>query len=255
MKSFDKLVAVIKKLRSKNGCPWDKKQTHKSLKPYIIEEAYELLHAIDKKDDFQIMDELGDVLLQVLLHAQILSERKKYDIKDVINNLKDKMIRRHPHVFSNKKVKNIDIVWKNWEKIKSKEKNIKSILDSIPKSLPALYRADKTQKKVARVGFDWDNVAGAWDKVFEELNEIKEIISSKKINKAKLAEEMGDLLFSIVNVARKLGLNSEEVLHKSIEKFSRRFFKIENYCKKQKIPIEKLSIDQLENLWQLAKVK
>jgi len=253
MKSFDELINVVKRLRSKNGCPWDRKQTHKSLKPYLIEESYELLQAIDKKNSFEIMDELGDVLLQVLLHAQILEEKGKFTIEDVVRNLKEKMIRRHPHVFSSLKAKGVDKIWQNWEKIKSKEKSSKSILDSIPRSLPALYRADKTQKKAARVGFDWNNVAGAWEKVFEELGEIKEIMGKTPLNKKKLAEEIGDLLFSIVNVARKIGLNSEETLQNSIEKFSKRFGRIEKYCKRKNINIQDCTLDELEKLWQKAK--
>lgn len=253
MKEFDSLVKVIKKLRGKRGCPWDRKQTHKSLKPYLIEEAYEALHAIEKKDNEKLKGELGDVLLQVVLHAQIASENGKFGIKDVVNSIKEKMVRRHPHVFAGKKIKGVEQVWSNWEEIKSRESSARSILDSIPKAMPALYRADKTQKKAARVGFDWDNVAGAWDKVFEELEEIREVIGSKPLKKKRLSEEMGDLLFSIVNVARKMGLNSEETLHNSVEKFSKRFFRIEKHCRKKGISLSGLSLDEMERLWEEAK--
>lgn len=255
MKEFDELTAVIKRLRGKNGCPWDKKQTHGSLKPYLIEEAYETLHAIDTKDYKKLKDELGDVLLQVVLHAQIAAEKGRFGIKDVVNSVKEKMVRRHPHVFAGKKVKGIGQVWSNWEEIKSKEGPSRSILDSIPKAMPALYRADKTQKKAARVGFDWDNVAGAWDKVFEELDEIKEVLGSKPTKKKRLSEEIGDLLFSIVNVARKMGLNSEETLQYSVEKFSKRFSKIEEACRRRKIKLSGLSLEEMESLWSAAKAE
>ncbi len=253
MKEFDELVKVIKKLRGKKGCPWDKKQTHASLKPYVVEEAYELIHAIDEKDQPKIMDELGDVLLQVVLHAQIASEKGKFGIKDVIRSIKEKMVRRHPHVFAGKKVKGEDQVWSNWEQIKSKEGASRSLLDSIPRAMPALYRADKTQKKAARVGFDWDNVAGAWGKIFEELEEIREVIASKPLRKKRLSEEMGDLLFSIVNVARKMGLNSEETLQYSVEKFSKRFAKVEKYCLRKGVKLSDLSLNEMEALWAEAK--
>ncbi len=253
MKEFDGLVNVIRKLRGKRGCPWDRKQTHSSLKPYVVEEAYELIHAIDKKDNAKIMDELGDVLLQVVLHARIAEEKGEFGIRDVINSIRNKMVRRHPHVFAGKKVKGVMQVWSNWEQIKSEEASVRSILDSIPKAMPALYRADKTQKKAARVGFDWDNVAGAWDKVFEELEEIREVIGSKPLKKKRLSEEMGDLLFSIVNVARKMGLNSEETLHNSVEKFSKRFFRIEKHCRAKGALLSELSLDEMEKLWNKAK--
>lgn len=254
MDEFEGLISVIRKLRSRNGCPWDRKQTHSSLKPYLIEESYEVLHAIDKKDPDKLKDELGDVLLQVVLHAQIAAENGKFGIKDVVNSIKEKMIRRHPHVFSGRKIKGVDQVWRSWEEIKSKETDVRSVLDSIPKALPALYRADKTQKKAARMGFDWDNVAGAWDKVFEELGEIKEVIDSRPMKKKRLSEEIGDLLFSIVNVARKMGLNSEETLQASVEKFSKRFSRIERYCAREGIKLSQLSLDEMDALWAKAKL-
>lgn len=253
MKEFDELIEVIRKLRAKDGCPWDKKQTHSSLKPFVVEEAYELVHAIDEKKPAKIMDELGDVLLQVVLHARIAEEKGRFGIKDVVNSIKEKMVRRHPHVFAGKKVKGVKQVWANWEQIKSRESSSRSVLDSIPRAMPALYRADKTQKKAARVGFDWDNVAGAWDKVFEELGEIRDVIALKPLKKQRLSEEIGDLLFSIVNVARKMGLNSEETLQRSVEKFSKRFFSIESYCRKKNIKVSDLSLDEMELLWARAK--
>lgn len=255
MREFDDLVDVIKKLRGKNGCPWDKKQTHRSLKPYMIEEAYETVHAIDGKDDNKLKDELGDVLLQVVLHSQIAKEKGRFSIDDVVRAITEKMVRRHPHVFSKKKRRSVSQVWKNWEEIKSAEGRSNSILDSIPNAMPALYRADKAQKKAARVGFDWDSVAGAWEKVFEELEEVKELLTGPRINKNRVSEEMGDLLFSIVNVARKLDLNSEELLQSATDKFSKRFRYIEAYCRKKKLKISSLSLEKMEQLWREAKSK
>lgn len=255
MKEFDELVSAIKRLRSKKGCPWDRGQTHKTLKPYIVEEAYELLSAIDGKDSRKIKDELGDVLLQVILHSQIGSESKKFNIKDVIKSISEKMKRRHPHVFSGKKASGVDDVWKKWEEIKRGEGNARSILDSVPKAMPALYRADKVQKKAARVGFDWDNVAGAWDKIFEEIKEIEGILGKKNgKNKIKeLSEEIGDLIFSVVNVSRKLGINAEEALQGATAKFSKRFLFIEKYAKKHKKKLDEMSLTQMDRLWRAAK--
>ena len=154
MKEFDELRDVVARLRGKNGCPWDKKQTHKTLKPYMIEETYEALDAIDRGDPKKLKDELGDILLQVMLHSQIASEKGAFNIKDVARSIKEKMLRRHPHVFGKKKVSGIKEIWSNWEEIKKDEAMYRSILDSIPKALPALYRDEKSQKKAARVGFD-----------------------------------------------------------------------------------------------------
>ncbi|MCX5749652.1 MAG: nucleoside triphosphate pyrophosphohydrolase [Candidatus Saganbacteria bacterium] len=256
MKRFKDLIKIIDKLRGKNGCPWDKKQTHRSLKPYVIEEAYEMLQAIDKKDDKKLCDELGDLLLQVILHSRIAKERKAFSVEDVIKGINEKMTRRHPHVFAKRKVSGVDEVWKNWEEIKSDEAEYRSILDSIPKALPALYRAEKAQKKAARVGFDWDEIAGAWDKVREEMGEIKELLrkdSKTKALKSRLAEEIGDLLFAVVNVSRKTGINAEEALHDAVVKFSGRFRFIERHAKKSRIKLSKMNLDEMESLWKKAK--
>lgn len=255
MKQFEELIKIAKKLRSKKGCPWDRAQTHKTLKPYMVEESYELLNAIDSKDDQKIMDELGDVLLQVVLHSRIGCERNKFDIKDVIKNISEKMKRRHPHVFSGKKAKNAEDVWKRWEEIKKGEKDVKSILDSVPKAMPALYRAEKVQKKAARIGFDWDSVAGAWDKVFEEIKEIENVIAGEKPKSKlkKLSEELGDLLFSVVNVARKLDINAEEALQGANNKFSKRFHFIEKYCKKYNRDLNNMTLKEMDRIWNLSK--
>ena len=253
MKEFDELWDVVARLRGKNGCPWDRKQTHKSLKPYMVEEAYEALDAIDKGDPKKLKDELGDLLLQIMLHSQIAGEKGSFNIKDVARSSKEKMLRRHPHVFGKKKVSGIKEIWSNWEEIKKDEAVYRSILDSIPKALPALYRAEKSQKKAARVGFDWDSVAGAWDKVEEELKEIKSLLRSKGSSKKRLEEEIGDLLFSVVNVARKTNLSAENALHLATKKFSKRFLHIEDHAKKQNKPLKDMTLKQMDRIWNEAK--
>ena len=255
MKEFDQLRDVVARLRGKNGCPWDKKQTHKTLKPYMVEEAYEALDAIDKGDPKKLRDELGDLLLQIMLHSQIAGEKGSFNIKDVARSIKDKMVRRHPHVFGKKKVLGIKEIWSNWEEIKKDEADYRSILDSIPKALPALYRAEKSQKKASRVGFDWDNVAGAWDKVEEELKEIKALLRSKGSTKKRLEEEIGDLLFSVVNVTRKTNISAENALHMATKKFSKRFLHIEQHAKKHSKKLNDMTLKQMDRLWNEAKKK
>lgn len=254
-KKFKQLLKVIEKLRSPKGCPWDKKQTHKSLKPYLIEEAYEVLAAIDKKDSELLKEELGDLLLQVVLHAQIAKEKKEFTMKDIVDVLKAKMVRRHPHVFKKLKVKNVNQVLVNWEKIKKSEgknKN-KSILEGIPEILPSLYRAEKVQKKAARVGFDWEEVDGAWGKVKEEIKEFHEAYNNKRRNKKHLEEELGDVLFSLVNVARKLNIHAEESLKKTIDKFVKRFNYIERVVENEKKDLLDYSLEELDGLWEESK--
>ena len=261
MKEFDELRDVVARLRGKNGCPWDKKQTHKTLKPYLVEEAYEALDAIDKGEPKKLRDELGDLLLQIMLHSQIAAEKGSFNIKDVARSIKEKMIRRHPHVFGKKtgaehcSARTEKEIWSNWEEIKKDEAVYRSILDSIPKALPALYRAEKSQKKAARVGFDWDNVAGAWDKVEEELREIKALLRSKGSSKKRLEEEIGDLLFSVVNVTRKSNISAENALHLATKKFSKRFLHIEEHAKKHSKKLNDITLKQMDRLWNEAKKK
>jgi tetrapyrrole methylase family protein/MazG family protein len=267
-KPFDKLTKITHRLRNpKTGCPWDRVQTHKSLKPYLIEEAYEALEAIDEKDYNKLCGELGDVLLQVILHAEMAKQKGKFDINDVIKGITDKMIRRHPHVFKSKipipksQKDKIEKIWKKWEQIKKGEEGVKgekeSILKSVPKSLPALYRAEKVQKKAARVGFDWDRVAGAWQKVYEETDEINQILNKssqpKGILKTRLEEELGDLLFAIANVARKLDVSAEEALHSAINKFSQRFKYLEDHARRSKKELHEMGLEEMESLWKRVK--
>jgi tetrapyrrole methylase family protein / MazG family protein len=261
---FEELIKVVRKLRAPNGCPWDRVQSHATLKPYMVEEVYEALEAIDLKDYKKLAEELGDMLLHVVMQAEIGREKKEFTIDDVISSISAKMIRRHPHVFSNKKVKTVEEVWQKWEEIKSKEvkgesDKVKGILESVPNALPALYRADKVQRRAARVGFDWNSVAGAWKKVHEEEEEIKKELKSagkgKKKAKARdrIREEIGDLLFAVVNVARKLDIDPEESLQSATSKFMKRFKEIEKSAKKSGRHISKLSLPEMDAVWNEVK--
>lgn len=258
VEKFIEFRNIVRKLRSKDGCPWDREQTHESLKPYLLEEAYEVLEAIDSEDDSLLCEELGDILLHVVMHSSMAEEKNSFSMEDVIEGISNKMVRRHPHVFGEVEVSSVSEVWENWDKIKKEEKNNgagtkgESILDSVPQYLPALIRADKIQKRAARIGFDWDSVAGAWDKVHEELDEINEVLDGDN-NREKLTEELGDLLFSIVNVTRKLDIDGEEALRLSISKFMRRFSYVESELKDRGETLKHASTQELENLWEQAK--
>jgi MazG family protein len=261
--NFEAFVEIVKELRKK--CPWDREQTLESLKPYLVEEVYEAIQAIDDKNNKRLNEEIGDMLLHVVMLSVFLSEKSRYSILDVIKSISDKMIRRHPHVFAKGKVKTKEEVWARWEKIKAKGKKHKGILESIPRSLPALYRAEKFQKRAARVGFDWDKVAGAWEKVHEEMDEIHELLKAKakaqaKGGKAKIKEEIGDLLFAVTNVARKLEIDAEEALQNANAKFMRRFSKIEKALRKTSsrgtsVRGKKMTLKEMDALWEKAKAR
>ncbi|HEK9103450.1 nucleoside triphosphate pyrophosphohydrolase [Bacillus pfraonensis] len=250
---FDVLREIIAELRGPNGCPWDKKQTHQSLKKYLIEEAYEVLEAIDEEDDDHLIEELGDVLLQVMLHAQIGEDEGWFSIDDIIRTLVEKMVRRHPHVFGGIDVENAEEVVSNWEEIKKQEKgHVKeSVLTGIPKSLPQLLRAYEIQKKAGTVGFDWDDVQPMMEKVFEELKEFEQEVA--KMDKEKMLGEFGDLLFAFVNVARYHKLNPEEALHKTNEKFMSRFIFMEAKVAEMNKEMQELTLEQMDALWEEAK--
>jgi tetrapyrrole methylase family protein/MazG family protein len=240
-KSFEKLVEVMRTLRAPGGCDWDRAQTHESLKPYLIEEAYELLDAIDRKDDEDMKEELGDVLLQVVFHAQIASERDAFDIRDVIDNLAEKLIRRHPHVFKEKG----RYSYERWEEIKAKEKNeSKSAIGKVNLALPALSLARRIQENASAVGFDWEGAEGVKQKVLEELREFLENPSE---------EEFGDILFSLVNLSRFLGIDPEASLRKSVEKFVRRFHEMERLIERDGKKLSDLSIEEMDRYWEKAK--
>ena len=245
-----KLIQVMKKLRDPiNGCPWDKKQTMESIIPHTIEEVYEVAEQVYSRNYDKLKDELGDLLFQVIYLSQIASEKNKFNFNDVVKNIKEKMIFRHPHVFKNTKFKNIKEFKLWWEKSKNKEQN--SILDSIPVTLPALQEANKIQKKVAAVGFEYNNDIEAIKKVNEELNELKKEIKTK--NKKKIREELGDLIFAILDVSRKLKLDPESVLKQSNKKFSTRWKKLEKYTNKVNLKLNNLSINQYNKIWNEVK--
>ena len=249
--NFYKLVEVMKRLRGENGCPWDKKQNHKSLKPYLIEETYEVISAIDKGDDEELKEELGDLLLQIVFHAQIASEEGRFTIDDVAQTIVDKLIRRHPHVFGDVKVNGAEEVLQNWEKIK-KDEGKSSIFDGVPDGLPALLKARRVQEKAKRVGFDWDNIGGTLDKVEEEFKELRNAIESG--SKEDIEEEFGDLLFSLVNVSRFLGIDAEDALRKTIDKFMKRFRLLEEKVKRQgDKELENHTLEELDKIWDEVK--
>lgn len=231
LNSFQNLVNIVDKLRSKNGCPWDKQQTLKSIRANIIEEAYETVDAINKKNYLQLKEEVGDLLLQVLFVSQLAKEKSKFSIKEVIQGISNKLINRHPHIFGDQKVKNTKEVLYHWEQIKKKEKNTKSYsLTDIPLNLPALLKAKKVQNKVERLGFKWPSIKFPLHKLKEELNEfICEVKNNKKIN---MEEEFGDILFTLVNIGRFYDIDPEEALNKTINKFIKRFHYVEKKANK-----------------------
>ncbi len=256
--AIERLAEIISLLRRE--CPWDKVQTHETLRKGMIEEAYEAVEAINNKDMANLREELGDVLLQVVFHAQLAEESGNFDLKDLINEECEKMIRRHPHVFlqetQNNSAKSIDKVLEKWENIKVKEKHEESCasrLERVPRALPALTRAFKVQKKAADVGFDWTDVSAAFDKVTEEQAELKEQCAEETASARRIEEEMGDLLFSCVNVARFLDIDPESALNYTIDKFIRRFRYIEERAVAKGRNLEDMSLDEMDELWEEAK--
>jgi tetrapyrrole methylase family protein/MazG family protein len=254
---FETLRRVIATLRGPNGCPWDRKQTHESLKRYLLEETYELFEAIDENDDEHMIEELGDVLLQVMLHAQIGEDEGMFSIDDVIRGITEKMIRRHPHVFGDITVENAEQVVENWQRIKEKEKKDRpaSLLDDVPKSLPNILKAYEFQKKAAKVGFDWDDVQPMWEKVEEEIAEFKREALEEGNARSRLISEFGDILFALVNVARYYGINPEEALHTTNKKFYQRFSYMEEQARKRGVALTSLSLAELDRFWEEAKEK
>ncbi|MFC1489783.1 nucleoside triphosphate pyrophosphohydrolase [Candidatus Latescibacterota bacterium] len=257
MDLFDELVKVMNTLHSPGGCPWDSEQTHKSLKPYLIEEAYEVIEAIDSGSDEHLTEELGDVLLQVVFHAQIASSEGRFTIDDVVQGIIDKLKRRHPHVYGDITVENSGQVIKNWEEIKRKEKRDKksggSVLDGLPEMLPALIKARRIQEKVSRVGFDWEQREDVMLKIDEELEELKEAGRANDID--AIEEEIGDLLFSVANYARFVSLCPEDALRKTIDKFRKRFLYIERELPKRGKKLGDASLEEMDELWEEIKRK
>jgi tetrapyrrole methylase family protein / MazG family protein len=247
------LMEIASILRSENGCAWDREQTSGTLKPYLIEEAYELYDAIEKHDPAAIKEELGDLLYQVYAHSQIASEQDEFTIDDVASGIAAKLIHRHPHVFGNETVLSADEVSDRWEKIKKKEKSDRqSILDGVPAHLPALLKAYRVQQKVSRIGFDWEKIDDAALKLDEELDEFKEALAQK--DKEKMTEEAGDIFFSMVNVLRFMKINPEEALRKSVDKFMGRFREVEKLAAAKGENIDEMTLPELEELWEQAKM-
>ena len=256
-KNFSKLREIIAILRGPDGCPWDKKQTHESLKRYLIEETYEVIEAIDSGDIDHLIEELGDVLLQVMLHAQIGEDDGYFSVDDVIEGLSAKMIRRHPHVFGNAKAENAEEVVQNWQAIKEQEKgkSPSSLLEGVSKSQPNLLRAYELQKKAAKVGFDWQEITPALEKVKEELDEFIQELDGTDDGLELAKKEFGDLLFAFVNVARFLNIHPEEALFETNEKFIRRFQYVEERVKESGRAFEEHTLEQLDKYWDDAKEK
>lgn len=251
---FNDLLQIMDILRGEDGCPWDREQTHESLKRYLIEECYEVLEAIDEKDDGMLIEELGDVLLQVVFHARIGKEEGYFDINDVMNGICHKMIERHPHIFGEVKADSSQQVLANWDEIKKKEKGFKTYteeLKHVPKNLPALMRAEKVQAKAKKVGFDWDNVEDAFSKVLEEVEEVRNVYKSE--NMAKILEEIGDLIFATVNVCRFLDIEPENALNYTVDKFINRFEYIEKTASQKGIKLTDMTLIEMDELWNEAK--
>lgn len=248
-KEFGRLVEIIDRLRGPDGCPWDRKQTHSSLKEFLLEESYEVLEALDEEDPRKLYQELGDLLLQIVLHARIASENAEFTLEDVLKNINSKLIRRHPHIFGNVQVNSAAEVSQNWEAIKKTERDPDaSILDSVPRTMPALAYSQDIQRRAAQVGFDWQDTDGVIDKLAEEVTELKQADTP-----AGESSEFGDILFTLVNVARRMGIDPEASLRQANRKFYRRFSYMEKLCKERGLNFSDLSFDEQNKLWDEAK--
>jgi len=264
---FERLVALQARLRAPNGCPWDREQTHATLRTYLIEEAYEVLDAMKSGDDAKFANEMGDLLLQVIFHSQIATEEGRFTVADVIREVHEKMVRRHPHVFGKKRAKDAAEVLRNWEQIKAQERagaqgrqehgdvekkeQLKSLLDGVPCGLPATMEGLQLTRKASRAGFDWDNAAGVFEKLREEFAELRR--ASEEKNAAKMEEEMGDLLFAAVNLARFLQVDPEIALKNANEKFKRRFRDMEQMSAQNGQAFSDVARAEKEELWEAAK--
>jgi tetrapyrrole methylase family protein/MazG family protein len=263
---FEKLAAVQARLRAPDGCPWDREQTHASLRTYLIEEAYEVLEALESGDDAKFAEEMGDLLLQIVFHSEIAKEEGRFTVSDVIREIHDKMVRRHPHVFGEKRAKDSAEVLKNWEQIKKEERaaagkktpdapqeegKVGSLMDGVSRALPAALEGFQLTRRAARIGFDWDNVEGVFDKLGEEGGELRQAVSAKDARRTE--EEMGDLLFAAVNLARFLHVDPEIALKKANAKFSSRFRRMEDLAAKSGRALGDVPRAQMEEFWESAK--
>jgi tetrapyrrole methylase family protein/MazG family protein len=249
LSQFATLVDIIAKLRAPDGCPWDRKQTHASLRKNLLAECYEVLEALDEGDSAKLRDELGDLLMQIVLHAQIATEAGEFELGDVVSSINEKLIHRHPHIFGSKKVKDAEEVALNWEVLKGEERGAgASLLESVPQQMPALGYSQEIQRRVAQVGFDWEDVDGVIDKLAEEVKEFKQAETEEQ-----KAEEFGDLLFTLANIARRLGIDLEAALRQANRRFYRRFAYMEDVCRRRGVNFGDLSFDQQNALWEEAK--
>ena len=262
-KAFESLVALQARLRAPNGCPWDREQTHDSLRTYLVEETYEVLDALDSGEARKFADELGDLLLQIVFHAELAAEAGKFDIADVIEQIYTKMVRRHPHVFGKVRAETSADVLKNWEQLKAEERGKSkvseakasdaSILDAVPRNLPGLLEAHQLTRRAANVGFDWQNVNGIFDKLAEETAELKQLLASRERRTEEIEEEVGDLLFVGVNLARFLGFDAEIALKKANRKFAQRFREMERIAAARGQRLNGLSAAEFDGLWNEVK--
>ena len=254
---FERLVDVMQRLRGPEGCPWDREQTRTSLKPYLIEEAYEVVEAIESGSPDALREELGDLLLQVVFHAQVALERGEFDVAAILERLIAKLVSRHPHVFADATVTTPREALSQWEAIKQREAETagrpRSVIDGVPRALPSLLRAQRTQEKAARINFDWPDAAAAWRKVEEEMREAGAAVADGE--RRRIQEELGDVLFSVVNVARLSGVDAEEALQGAIEKFRRRFAGMEGDLTAQGKSIRTVSQAELERSWEAVKAQ
>ncbi|AWX14475.1 nucleoside triphosphate pyrophosphohydrolase [Mergibacter septicus] len=254
---MQKFIKIIARLRDpKNGCPWDLEQSFETMSPYVLEEAYEVVEALEQNDPINLKEELGDLLLQVVFLSQLASEANLFTIDEVVESVSEKIVRRHPHVFGKVKADTSEQVLQNWEQIKQQERQEKaqySVLDNIPLALPALVRAEKVQKRCAKVGFDWDSVSPVVEKIQEELDEVRQELIREPQNQQAIAEEVGDLLFAMVNLSRHLDLPAEHLLRKATQKFERRFKKVEQEVKQQQKTFEMMNLVELDLIWDQVK--
>lgn len=251
---FQDFIEIIRKLRGKDGCPWDRKQTHESLRNCLIDECYEAVEAIDNGDKENLCEELGDVLLQVLMHSVIAQEGGEFTLDDVIDGISRKMVRRHPHVFGSEKAETAEQVLHNWDEIKKREKGENTVsegLERVPRALPANIRAEQVQKKAAKAGMDFTGVEQVIDKIYEEMEELKEAL--QKGTETDIQEEFGDLMFSAVNLSRFLQLNAENSLTNATDKFINRFVDVERLAKEQGREVSELTVDELDEFWRQVK--
>ena len=250
---FQHLVDIMARLRSKDGCPWDIEQTHESLSRHALEEVYEVIESIDQGRLDDLPGELGDLLLQVVFHARIAEEDNRFDINDVLDSINEKLVRRHPHVFGDEKIETAEEQTQAWEQSKISQEGKRSAVDGVPKQLPALLRAHRMQGKAAAVGFEWPQVEPVWDKIREELNELQAAYESGDVEHTE--EELGDLLFSIVNLSRFIKIEPEQALRKSCEKFERRFKSVENAFSARGQKMNDLPLEELDKVWDAVKVE